>query len=422
MPVNPTIKYALGISAETEEKISKLNLPDGIPEEAREICNRFGVTDTASLRACVRAALKKPYFQGERPNCYAVAPFVRWQADNPSLIIEMLRQFFSKGFFEFWDASHILRKMEPVSDSNYPGSVVHFLVNSIAGLHEDENIFPEGRVHTYSKAYDFFSQMHGISKKLSSSSFLSEEYATYMRAQAKILSDKKTVPFDWKNPSKNLDNGFVATGGESGSPKYDLGDIFRFYYERQKLSFHACPYGFRLSIPFNSFLKMCGMPSSLRKAVFHLLSANEYFHVAGDDIVAFGHKSFCPLFFSSDAILYQVAKPTPEKLLEALLDIKKTKELPSGQLIPFHCTIAHSPSAAGIGHAANMIIPAIDSVADVKDGEFIPIIWTNWLESSQIGVVRRGSSWEFVDGNGRHRSLADISIFDPEKCMFSPKD
>jgi hypothetical protein len=110
----------------------------------------------------------------------------------------------------------------------------------------------------------------------------------------------------------------------------------------------------------------------------------------------------------------------PRTLLEKICDLKKKRMLLPGRLFPATVVFSKKAGDPPSGHEANVIVPKINSIADAEDGQFVPLVWTNWLGPCQWGVIRRGNEYEWVDDRGQHVNMLKLSLCDPEKNKFTP--
>ncbi|MDR2677375.1 MAG: hypothetical protein LBB26_02305 [Puniceicoccales bacterium] len=392
IPYNPTPKYTLEVSTEVTRRIAKLELLEfaQLPEAAQKVCAHCGVFDTAGMRKCILSALKKPYSQSG-PNCFAAAHFARWQANFQVLVVNILYQLFRYGKFKYTVSTGVTEEMSPFLKKG-SSSAGEMVVDSISKLFEEKSTQND---ENSMKASWLFAEIRKVVEKIDNNP-----------AMEKILE---------KYLAKSLD----LTGQKK------IEDICLYYYElfRCKME-HRGSGWFSLNISLNAFFKGCGMPSALRKCLITRLGAQPLCSCVGNDVLFAGHyDQMCERIFSSAACTSLWDGNDPREFLIKLCELKKRSgQLPPGKLFPIHMTFMSGPENSLGEHTANAIIPDVNDVNEVKDGQFIPLVWTGWCPTFQYGIIRQNNTFEWKDARGQHVTMVNLQLFDPEKNIFTPVD
>jgi hypothetical protein len=384
IPYNPIPKYALKVSAETATRIAKLELPNlgSLSNEAREVCAHLGVWDTASMRKRISSALKKPYFQSG-PNCFAASHLIRWQVDNPLLVVQILHEFFTTGKFDYQDATGKRAIMHPVLEKGN-SSALEVIADSLGALFEAPASLAAGSSQT---GLWLLNKLAEIGKKAADDPAIKPIFDKYYNAQTTARSDVKS-----------------------------LQDIFARQC-RDPMAYDSQGY-FRLHTPINALFKSCGMPSPLRKYFIRQLGADPLCTLVGNDVLFSGHAPPpCTRIFSRGACNSLCSGNDPRECLEKVLQLKESLKLSPGKLIPADVEFVDTQGNVQ-RHSTNVIIPNIKSLDEIKDGQFIPLVWTGWRLPCQWGVTRRGERFEWTDEMGRHVNVTKLSIRDPDQNMF----
>lgn len=388
IPYNPTHKYVLEVSPEIRTAIGKLYLPDydSLPEGAKKICDHCGVFDTTSMRECILSTLKKPGFQVAEPDCFAISHIIRWQANDPELIVEMLYQFFTRGNFVYKVDAGDLVTMSPFLKKG-DGSPFDLLVGSLGVLFEEKS--KQSSTPSLRAAY-FFSLIEEIGKKIDATPDMASVLKKYLE----------------QNGGKRLKEIVCSKFAE-----------LKCFFEQRAPGFYS------LNIPLATLLKRCGMPSWLRKFIIAYLGKQPTCFPWGKDVLLGGnYGQVTSRMFSKEARTDLLPNDgnNPRILLEKMLELKRNDSILAGQLYPAGLTFSRKAGDSPENHEANAIIPKINSFDDIKDGQFIPLIWTNWCPDSQFGVIRHGNEYEWVNARGEHINMLRLSLYDPQNNRFTP--
>ncbi|MDR1456774.1 MAG: hypothetical protein LBI34_01820 [Puniceicoccales bacterium] len=332
--------------------------------------------------------MEKPYFQSDK-DCFAAGIFIRWQHNEPLLIIEILDQLFKCGEFHYLDANNAKETMHPVLRRS-ESSTSQLVVSSLAAIFEKKRPQQAGNYHASDTAELLFFNIAKVEEELKKDPIIRKHLESYYVRQ-KVAS---------------LKEGLSQT-----------------YEEHQCYAEHRVAGLFCLNIPVNAFFKLGGVPNPVRKAILRSLKGLPAHLELGRDILVEGHsEGMVKVMFNKDALQPVLEEIDPGKFLEKFLELKKQQGYMPGMLIPLLCSFALESINHSVSHVANAVIPKIDSLDDVKEGEGIPAVWTNWADPSQILIFKRNGKFEWLDSNGEHVNMCEMRLFDPEKNKFTPAE
>ncbi|MDR2340728.1 MAG: hypothetical protein LBD72_00090 [Puniceicoccales bacterium] len=355
---------------------------DALGPAAKGICDKYGIRTAADLWHFILKALKMVYFQ-PGPNCFAAAMVINWRAEYPDLIVDILKQFFTKGEFEFLDGEKTLSTMKACVPRSNP-SALELIVHSLCKLFEDT-----------ARKHGDITQFDNIAK-----------------AMQDILDGIK-IPF--------LREAYADVQKKLEGKK--IGDVFMAQYERLGCTMkHRTSGYFTLSMPLTSFLRTSGLPGPVRKyLIWALAQMPGNVRIRHDDVYFGGHcgSTRCKIF-SGMACTPVIEACQPGEFLSKIIALQNSDGFPDMKLAPAEIVFTRDDRRIPECHMGNAIFPGISDINSIKDGEFIPLFWTGWdPPKSQFGVIRRGGKYEWVDSTGQHVDMLKIAVFDPRDNRFS---
>ncbi|MDR1456918.1 MAG: hypothetical protein LBI34_02580 [Puniceicoccales bacterium] len=406
----------LPISPEIEAEIQKLRRPpdDELTDRARVVLRHLGIDDTESLQKYVRVALQVPFYQEDSGNCFAVSHLIRWQLDNPEIILKIISQLLLKGRCRIWGLRNVPNFMHAIVGTDGPCLPQELLEDSFADLYarrwdsgECDSLAPETQL--------IIEALHRLDVKFrrdDENSEIRDAYNGLLKEQSQYFVRTKFAPYASTKACE-------ALSGESGitsfhtrmiidhkkwddddfrekvKSAYGLADIFMNMFVGCKCSWYwdRDKDGFCINFPFIDFLKKCQFPSIIRSEIMKFLSGMPDCAIVKNDFVRLGAPGYvCCLFPKMANREFGQAEFTIANIkdarcaLESILKLKHKWNLRPGSLVP----------AAFKTHLANAYVPEINSSADLRDGQFVKFLRTNYSIDKNIYICKSRGRYFFA--------------------------